>query len=332
MSKTGQMKIVFVGMGAVGGYFGGRMAHAGLDVSFLVRHESATRLKADRLQVKSLLGDFSIKSPRIYTNASEYGEADVVFHSSKAHQVYEAVKFASGLIGSETVVIPLQNGVKSYQAFSGAVRTKHVLGGLCRIFAERIAPGVILHMGGRPSITFGERAGGLSERVKRIQVDLASVGGMKVDASEDIWTEMWIKLLLVCSIGAVGAVTRSPLGIVLSVPQTRELLVAVGDEIAAVGNACGALIPEGFAMQQLENYEKLAPETTASMHRDIERGLPSEFEGQVGAVRRDGQEAGVKTPVLDVIYAALLPGELKAQGLLTFDNVASLRWPDPVSS
>ncbi len=315
------MRIVFVGAGAVGGYFGARIAAVGLDVSFLLRPGSARVLRSRGLSVRSPLGDVVVPSPNVLDGTAASPPPDVLFFACKAEHVREAAELARPLAGPGTIAIPLQNGVDAPATLCEVLGPERVLGGLSRIFAERVSPGNILHMGLRPSISCGERQGGTSRRVGRVVDALSSVGGMTIDASEDIWTEMWKKLLMVCSVGSVGAAARAPLGVLLGVPETRDLLEAAGNEIGAVGRAHGAVIPDGYAAEQINRYGKLPPDTTASMHRDLDRGDSSELYEQLGAACRYGREGGVSTPILDALYAALLPGELRARGDLAFENV-----------
>ena len=196
-----------------------------------------------------------------------------------------------------------------------------VFGGLSRIFAERVSPGRIMHLGLRPSIAFGERGGGVSARVCRVTEFLAGVEGMAITSSADICSEMWKKLLMVCSIGAVGAAARAPLGVLLDVAETRALLESTGDEITAVARANGATVEDGFARQQIAKYRNLPADTTASMHRDLERGDPSELREQLGAARRHGAAMNVPTPTLDALYGVLLPGEMRARGEIEYRNL-----------
>ena len=310
-----------LGAGAVGGYFGARMASADLDVSFLLRAESARSMRVGGLRVHSPQGDLYLPRPDVIEIGSRVPSPDILFFACKAEHVRAAAETARPLVGPSTVAIPLQNGVDAPSALSDVLGAESVLGGLSRIFAERVKPGEILHTGLRPSITCGELAGGLSDRVARVVDALAAVAGMSLDASEDIWTAMWVKLLMVCSVGSVGAVARAPLGVLLGVPETRGLLLTAGEEIAAVGRAHGARIPEDFVSAQVQRYEGLSPETTASMHRDLERGDPSELNEQLGAVRRYGRQLSVATPILDALYGALLPGELRARRKLAYKNV-----------
>ena len=315
------MKIVMLGAGAVGGYFGARMASAGLDVSFLLRAESARRMRAEGLRVHSPHGDVHLPRLDVLETGSSAPSPDILFFACKAEHVRAAAEVARPLVGPSTVAIPLQNGVDAPSVLRDVLGAESVLGGLSRIFAERVKTGEILHTGLRPSITCGELDGGLSDRVVRVVDTFAAVPGMSLDASEDIWTAMWIKLLLVCSIGSVGAAARAPLGVLLGVPETRGLLLTAGEEIAAVGRAHGAQIAEDFVSAQVSRYESLSPDTTASMHRDLERGDASELYEQLGAVCRYGRELAVGTPILDALYSALLPGELRARRKLSYENV-----------
>lgn len=310
-----------LGAGAVGGYFGARMALAGLDVSFLLRAESARRMRAEGLRVRSILGDVHLARPDVLEIGGSAPSPDILFFACKAERVRVAAEAARPLVGPSTVAIPLQNGVDAPSVLLDVLGAESVLGGLSRIFAERVKSGEISHTGLHPSITCGELDGGLSDRVVRVVDTFAAVPGMSLDASEDIWTAMWIKLLMVCSVGSVGAVARAPLGVLLGVPETRELLRAAGEEIAAVGRAHGAAIAEGYVSAQLSRYEGLSPDTTASMHRDLERGDASELDEQLGAVRRYGRQLDIRTPILDALYGALLPGELRARRELSYEIV-----------
>ena len=310
-----------VGAGAVGGYFGARMASAGVDLSFLLREESARIVRAKGLHVRSPQGDVHLPHPDVLVAGSDAPSPDALFFACKVEHVRTAAEAARPLLGPSSVVIPLQNGVDAPAILRNVLGERLVLGGLSRIFAERVAAGEIQHFGLHPSITCGELEGGHSERVARVVNTLADAPGMSIDASDDIWTAMWMKLLMVCSMGAVGAAARAPLGVVLGVPETRGLLLAAGEEIAAVGRARGAQIPDGFVAAQVTRYERLRPETTASMHRDLERGETSELGEQLGAVCRYGREVDVATPVLDALYGALLPGELRARGRLAYESV-----------
>ena len=297
------------------------MAAAGIDVSFLLRPDSAQALKHRGLRVQSPIGDVEIARPKVTSDASIGFCPDVLFFACKAEHLRGAAEFARPSVKPETQLIPLQNGVDAPQILHEVLGSGRVFGGLSRIFAERVSPGRIMHMALRPSIAVGERSGGISPSVRRITEFLAGVEGMAIASSADIWSEMWKKLLMVCSLGAVGAVARAPLGVLLDVPESRALLEATADEIAVVARANGVTVDDGFPRQQIARYRNLPPETTASMHRDLERGDPSELRDQLGAVRRYGAAMDVPTPTLDALYGALLPGEMRARGEIEYRTV-----------
>ena len=316
------MRIVFVGAGGVGGYFGARIAQAGLDVSFLLRPASARALRSSGLKVTSPAGDVHLERPQVLDGATPAPAPDVVFFACKAEQLRAAAEFARPLVGARTVAVPLQNGVEGPAILADILPVGCVVGGVSRIFAERAAPGEIVHSGlATPSITIGERLGGMSPRLGRVVGHLANVPGMRIDQSADIWTAMWQKLVLVCSLGAVGAAARAPLGALLAVPETRAFLTSFAREVAAVARSQEAAVTAGFARSQVERYLSLPAGTTASMHRDLERGAPSELGDQLGSVCRYAESAEVATPLLHAVYAILLPGELRARRKLAYENV-----------
>ncbi len=318
------MKIAVVGVGAVGGYFGGRMIEHGLDVTLLARPETARVLRRGGLHISSTLGDFSTDHPNVADQPATLEPMEVVFLAVKASQVAAAAEFVSPVVAEGTTVIPLQNGVDAPTAAASILGEEAVTGGLSRIFSEKIATGHIRHSDIRPSIAFGELRGGVSERVTRIAEHLAPLSTMDAQVSEDIVTDMWKKLLMVATLGAVGAVSRAPVGVLRNFERTRETLLSVATEIAAVARSQGADVRPEFSANCLNVLEKLTPETSASMHRDIVRGLPSELEEQVGAVIRYGQAASVETPVLSTIYSVLLPGERRARGEVQFDDLPAV--------
>ncbi len=298
------------------------MAQAGRDVSFLLRPASARALRSNGLRITSPAGDFFLPEPRVLDGEKPSGGVEILFFACKAEHLKTAAELARPLVGESTVVIPLLNGVEAPDTLCELLRPERVVGGFSRIFAERRSPGNIVHTGlPQPTIIVGERGGGRSARLAKVLRHLFSVEGMAIDESADIWTDLWKKLVAVCTLGVVGAVTRAPAGALFQVPETRDFMVSVADEIASVARAQGAAIAPGFASKQVRQFRRLPYGTTASMHRDLERGEPSELEAQLGAVRRYARESQVMTPVLDTVYAALLPGELRARRRLVYPSV-----------
>ena len=312
------MRIAIFGVGAVGGYFGGRFANAGHDVTFVARGETLSRLQTRGLEVTSAQGDFVIAHPKAVADPNEAGPVDVVLLAVKAQHVREVGRSLSSLIGPETVVIPLQNGIEAHGPLAEILGPEHVLGGLCKIFSTRLAPARIRHVGFPPVLIFGEFGQANSARVDRIRVALESTSGMKVVAPDDIEAALWEKFLFVTSLGGVGAVARAPVGVLREIPETRRMLRSAMEEIIAIARKRNVALGDDAPDRAFELIDGLPAEATASMQRDVMAGEPSELEYQTGTVVRYGEESGVPTPVNSGIYSALLPSELRASGKLAF--------------
>ncbi len=315
------MRIAVIGVGAVGGYFGGRLAQAGHDVTFVARGATLDALRTEGLRVKSIAGDFEIPRPNVAADPAEVGPVDVVLPAVKAWQVSEIAPSIAPLIGPETVVIPLQNGLEAPRLLGEVLGAAVVLGGLCKIFASKTGPATIEHIGLEPAIEFGELSGKKTERVEQVRQAFATAAGMSTVVPDDIEAALWRKLMHVEPLGAVGAVARQPAGVLRAVPETRRMLQSAMEEVVAVGLKRGVRLDPDLPERALRHVDALPAGATASMHRDIAAGRPSEFEFQVGTVVRYGREAATPTPVQSAIYAALLPSELLARGQLGTDSV-----------
>lgn len=308
------MRIAIFGSGGVGSYFGGRLAQAGEDVIFIARGEHLQAIRQNGLRVDSTLGDFVISPAQATDNPVEIGVMDVVLVTVKAWQVPEVAEAMKPMVGSKTVVIPLENGVDAPDQLAAVLGVEHVLGGLCRISVFIAAPGHIKHVAIQPHIAFGELNGRPSERVEVLRQTFARAQGMTVTVPADIRAALWEKFLFIAAISGVGAVTRQPAGNLRSVPETRTLLLRAMEEIEMVAKARGISLSPDIIQKTMGFIDNMPPATLASMQRDIMDGRPSELEAQNGAVVRLGREAGVSTPTHEFIYASLLPGELNVRG------------------
>jgi 2-dehydropantoate 2-reductase len=309
------MRVAVVGAGGVGGYFGGRLAEAGEDVVFLARGATLEALRSRGLRVDSAAGGFTLKV-RAVASAEEAGPADVVLVAVKAWQVGEAAHAIRPLVGPDTMVVPLQNGVEALDQLAAVLDERAVVGGLCRIFAMQAAPGHVVHAGVDPSIDFGEPDGRRSERVERLRAAFARAKGVTVSVPFDIREALWAKFLFIAPFSGVGGATRMSAGVIRSVPEARELLLQAMREVRDVARAQGAALPDEVFDRTFGFFEKLPADATSSMQRDIIEGRPSELEAQTGAVVRLGRAAAVPTPVNGFLYAALLPAERQARGTL----------------
>jgi 2-dehydropantoate 2-reductase len=302
----------------VGAYFGGRLAEAGEDVAFVARGEALRAIRERGLRVTSTEGDFVIQPAHASDTPAELGLADVVLLGVKTWQVADAARAMAPLLGPDTFVVPLQNGVEAPAQLAAVLGPERVLGGLCRILAWVAAPGEIRHEGVEPYIGFGELAGGLSPRVERLQQAFARGRGVTAEALEDVRAELWRKFLFIASVSGLGAVTRAPIGVLRTRPETRDQLERAMREVLAVARAHGVALPDDAVAETLAFTDTVPAEGTASMQRDIIAGRPSELEAQSGAVVRLGREKGVATPVHDFLYRSLVPLELRARGELAF--------------
>ncbi len=309
------LRVAVFGTGGVGGYFGARLAEAGHPVTFIARGEHLRAIQEHGLRVESPRGDVHIFPAQATADPAEVGPVDLVLVATKAWQLPAAAQAMRPLVGPETAVLPLLNGVEAPEILAAALGPEPVLGGLCKISAYKAAPGLIRHVGVAPEVVFGELDGRRTPRVERLAQAFAACRGVKVTVPPDVRVAMWAKLTFIAAFSAVGAVTRAPAGVIRRLPETRRLLEAAMHEIVAVAQAVGVALPDEAAAQALAFTDALEPQVTASLQRDIMEGRPSELEAQVGVVVRLGRQAGVPTPVMAALYAALLPQERRARGL-----------------
>ena len=313
------MKICVFGAGAVGGYFGGRLAQAGSDVTFVSRGSHLEAILSHGLQVKSINGDFTVQPAKATDHPERVGPVDLILCCVKSWQVAEAASAMAAMVGPQTIVIPLQNGVEAHATLSQALGSERVLPGLCKLITMIAAPGRICHLGADPYLAFGEMDGRLSQRAKAVARAFSEAEGITVHLSRNIFAQLWRKFMLIAPWSGMGAVTRMPIGVFRSLPETRSMLVDSIREVYAVARSHGVEIEEKAIAETVDFIDRLPPEGTASMQRDIMEGRPSELEEQSGAVVRYGGKGGVPTPVNRFIYHSLLPLERRARGMLADD-------------
>jgi 2-dehydropantoate 2-reductase len=301
----------------VGGYFGARLLQAGYEVCFIARGLHLRALQSAGLRLESILGSAHLQPVQATDTPGQVGVVDLVLLAVKAWQVREAAQAMRPLLGPQTVVLPLLNGVEAPEQLTAELGSGPVLGGLCQISAQLVEPGLVSHVGIAPLIALGELDGARSQRTARL-VEALTVAGIKVDQPTDIWSALWRKFIFIASVSGVGAVTRAPIGVFRSLPHTRQLLIDALREVLAVGLARGVSLSPDLADATLAFIDGIAPNVMASMQRDILAGRPSELEAQNGAVVRLGSAAGIATPVHAFLYAVLLPQERRARGELAF--------------
>jgi len=305
------MKITIIGTGGVGGYFGGRLALAGNDVTFIARGAHLNAIKTNGLIVKSTLGEFTIKPAKATSELDVVHYSDLVMICTKAWQVKEIAQQIAPLIGAETMVLPLQNGVLAAEELAEFIPRKHIVGGLCRIFSKIESPGTISHMGADPTILFSELNNEHTERTMWLKYTFETAGLTNI-WSDDIQADLWKKFLMICS-SALLAVTKTNYGELRSIPETRALLHEMYTEIYNVAIAAGINLPENSVEKTMKAVDTFPPESTSSLTRDVWEGKPSEIEYQNGTVVKFGEKYNVPTPVNRFVYYSILPMEMKAR-------------------
>lgn len=313
------MRIAVFGSGAVGGYFGGRLAQGGEDVVFIARGEHLAAIRTDGLRVSSVLGDFLIRPAAATDDPAGVGPADLVLLGVKAWQVPEAAEAIRPLVGPQTLVLPLQNGIEAPDQLAQVLGPHAVLGGLCRIIAYLEGPGRIRHGGGAPYVGFGALDGTRTEGLAAVERAFARTRGLTAELVSDIRAAMWSKFMFIAALSGVGAVTRAPIGVIRSQPETRRLLEEALREVYRLSAAEGVALAADGVEAALAFVDSLPPDGTTSMQRDIAAGRPSELEAQSGAVVRLAERLGVAVPTHRAIHASLLPLERRARGTLGFD-------------
>jgi 2-dehydropantoate 2-reductase len=313
------MNVAIVGAGGVGGYFGGRLAQAGEDVVFIARGEHLRAMQKNGLRVDSINGDFRVDPVSATDDPSTVGEVDYILVVVKSWQLPDAIETMRPMVGEKTTIVPLLNGVEAPDQLSGVFGAERVLGGLCSMISMVAGPGHISHVGAHPMITFGERNHRRSERVERLRNAFSRAEGVQVTIPGDIHVAMWDKFLLIAPWGGFGALTRAPIGVIRSLPETRTLLEQAMEEIYLLARARKVSTERESINRAMAFLDALPEEATASMQRDILGGRPSELDAQNGAVVRLGKEAAVATPVNGMIYSSLLPQEMQARRQRTSD-------------
>ena len=298
------MRILVVGAGAIGGYFGGRMLASGGDVTFLVRPRRASELAAAGLVIKSPNGDVTLKNPPMVQADRLAEKFDVVLLSCKAFDLDDAIKSFAPAVGPQTAIIPLLNGMLHLDMLDGKFGRERVLGGLCAIAVTLNEQREVVHLQPMQSLTFGERDGTLSDRVRAI-ADAMAGGKFGSVASEHIIQDMWEKWVFLASLAAATCLMRSSVGHILAAPGGRDFVLGMLDECSAVASAEGYAPRAPFVERTRGMLTAEGSPMTASMFRDIKAGAAVEADHVIGDLIRRGDAAKVPVPRLRTAYTHL---------------------------
>jgi 2-dehydropantoate 2-reductase len=307
-------RFAILGAGALGCYLTALMTRSGHPVALLARGRHLDAIRREGIHVEEPEESYGV-SPAIVTDRpADVGPVDAVILTVKAWQVPEAAAELRPLVASGTRVLPLQNGIETWDELAKVLGDKTPLMGLCRVVCALTAPGHVRHVGTPPAIAMGERDGGsLSENAAALAAALQT-SGVRVDTSQDMRVALWEKLMFIAAVSGTGAVARANVGEMRGCPPTRDLLRRILDEAAGVARATGVSLAEDAAGRAMAFVDGMAPASTASMQRDISEGRPSELEAIIGVIVRLGREAGIPTPATSFVYASLLPQERRVRG------------------
>jgi 2-dehydropantoate 2-reductase len=298
------MRILVVGAGAIGGYFGGRMLQGGCDVTFLVRPRRAAELASAGLVIKSPNGDVTLKSPPTVLADALKEKFDVVLLSCKAFDLDDAIKSFAPAVGDKTSIIPLLNGMKHLDVLDGKFGRERVLGGLCAIAVTLNEKREVVQLQPMQSLGFGERDGRMSDRVRAI-ADAFAKGNCGTAASEHVIQDMWEKWVFLSSLAASTSLMRASVGDILSAPGGKDFLLGMLDETSAVATAEGHAPNGPFFQRTRGMLTTEGSAMTASMFRDIKAGLPVEADHVIGDLIARGDAGKVPVPRLRIAYTHL---------------------------
>ena len=298
------MKIVAMGSGGVGGYFGGRLAASGADVTFIARGEHLKAIERDGLKILSANGDMTLKPVKATDDPVSIGHADLVMIAVKLWSTEDAARTIEPLMGPKSAVVTWQNGVVAEDILIKQYGKERVIGGVSNIAALIEAPGVIRHNGAMARLIFAELDGKPSKRIEAFAA-LCKQAHIEHVVSDDITRAIWQKFIFLASFSGMTCVTRLSIGPVRSDPETRAMLKAALNEVVAIGRAKGVSLPDDQAEQSLAWADNLPPTMIASMLGDLNRGNRLELPWLSGTVVKLGEELGVATPVHKFIYTVL---------------------------
>jgi 2-dehydropantoate 2-reductase len=279
------MRVLVVGAGAIGGYFGGRLLQAGRDVTFLVRPRRADELAGTGLIIKSPRGNVSIRNPATILSKNIGNPFDLVLLSCKAYDLAGAIDSFAAAVGPETIVLPLLNGMRHLDMLDGRFGRSHILGGQCIIAATLDSQRAVVHLNDTHKLTFGERDGVISDRIRHV-ANILDNAGFDASLSDHIVQEMWEKWVLLATLAGITCLMRAPIGDIVASPGGGELIRSLLEECCAIAEGAGHAPRAVFLEQAIAALTAAGSPMTASMLRDVETNAPVEADHIVGDLLR----------------------------------------------
>jgi 2-dehydropantoate 2-reductase len=298
------MRIAVMAAGAVGGYFGGRLAAAGHAVSFIARGASLAAIRNNGLKIESPLGNLHVKDAHATADPNDVGAVDIVLFAVKLWDTENAAEAARPLVGPQTRIITLQNGVDSVERMAPILGAEHIVGGLAYIASVVAAPGVIQHTSPFAKIVCGRIDGSPDAQLSAFAA-AARQAGIDVALSDTINRERWQKFIFLVGLSGATGATRMPIGPILADADTRAFFRSLMEEVIAVAQAKGVSLPRNFIEDRMTFADAAPPSMKASLLHDLERGGRIEVDWLAGKVAALGRELGVPTPTNAAVYAVL---------------------------
>lgn len=297
------MKILVVGAGAIGGYFGGRLLEKGEDVTFLVRDRRKKELESTLLNIKSVNGDCRLM-PQLITKNSDPEAYDAVILSTKSYQLAGAIEDVRPFVGEKTMVLPLLNGISHMDQLIEAFGEQAVIGGLCFIESTLDEEGTIVQSSPMNQLVFGERNGEKTDRIKRLE---SVFEGTKADflLSDKIDQEMWHKYLFITTMSGITTLFEEPIGPIRELESGQRTIASLLKELEEVMEKSSAPIEQGISAELLDKINSLGEGMKSSMQRDAEKSQPIEADHLQGYLLEKARESGVEVPVLETVYTKL---------------------------
>ncbi len=299
-------RIVIVGAGGVGAPFGSALARGGHDVTFIARGAHLKAMRETGLRIAGARGEFHLHPVQATDDPANVGPVDYVLFTPKLWDVEATGAYIKPLVGPETAVIPIQNGIDAAERLAPILGEGRVMGGVAAISAVIEGPGRIRQMGAFQHFTFGEMDGSVSPRAERLKA-LCDASDLDATLSKDIVGQLWAKFVFIVGTATMTAATRQWLSLTLDDPDLRATILNVMAEATAVGRACGVPLPDDFPAQRLAFAEGQGGAWIASMAADLLRGNRLELPWLTGKVVDLGRQKGVPTPVCHALYSVLKP-------------------------
>jgi 2-dehydropantoate 2-reductase len=297
------MRILIVGAGAVGGYFGGRLLAARRDVTFLARSNRVRELKTKGLQIVSQHGDLLLH-PSVISADQILGPYDLILLSVKSYSLASAMDDFAPAVGAGTMILPVLNGMRHIELLADRFGRNSVLGGVCRVATEIDEQGRIHQLAAFQSLAYGEIDGARTPRIEALDANLRGAG-FDASISDHIMQDMWQKWVQLATLGAINSLLRGSTGQIVAIPGGADLSLSILSECAGITKACGYSQTGVFLAEQKTILTTKGSSLTSSMYRDLKRGLPVEADTIVGDLLRRGQELGLTIPLLEAAFVNL---------------------------